>query len=257
MGLKRAILRVLHEEPRTVGFGGKLAADTRRALVLGAELALAPKKPPIEGLDLMVAGADEVPEQPSEQVPWGKRFRGDAGEDGGAQPDFVIVGLEGSSAIALRGEKPARVLELDALLPPEQLRAVNGLDLEAVIAPASLSKGNALSIADVLRLGFLSGSLRVPILVRTTATPEQAELEMLAIAGVAGVILAESNDVVQRVARVRAAIDAIDPKIRQRGPGNEPDRPIMLPFSASRAAESLDADSHGSREKTWKSTYDI
>ena len=250
-GLLELLRRAGREEPGSVGFGRAQQPARRRApLVLLAATAADPARLAAAregGADaglVTLGGEGEAPTSPAGEGAWPL-----AGLPLAARPvapaDLDRWQAKGLDALVLRPREaqaacfsPRRrglFALLDHSLPVEGLRAAATLPVDGFFLEDAGGEG-PLSGDDLLWLGLALGLLRAPaiLLSRRVAV---ADLEALVGVGLAGVAVHTADDAAAEAVRgsmaeFRAAIDAIDPHLREQAREHAGRTPVVIPFRA-------------------------
>ena len=184
--------------PPRLGFGTRRAERTPGlALILSAEgkdgaaaaAALAPDAIIVSGAAVVDAG--EIGEAAG-NTRWGARAASLSAEsaaawrEAGADP--IVFSLADTALGAVTSKDSARVLVVDASLPPEELRDINPLPVDAVLV--SLPGDPAgWTLQDLSAVARVSGRVGKHLLAEVSGAPDSDTLEALRNAGVVGLVV--------------------------------------------------------------------
>ena len=181
--------------PPQLGFGPRRGEKTPgMALIVLAEgkdgaaaaAALAPEAIIVSG-----ATAGEIGDAAG-SVRWGARAASLSAEsaaawrEAGADP--IVFSLAGTALGAVTSKDAARVLAVDAGLPPEDLRDINPLPVDAVLVSIPGDPANW-TLQDLSAVARVSGRVGKHLLAEVSGAPDGDTLEALRNAGVVGLVV--------------------------------------------------------------------
>ena len=184
--------------PAQLGFGARRAGKTPGlALILsaggkdGAATAsgLAPDAIIVSGTAAVDAG--EIGEAAG-RVIWGARAASLSTEsaaawrEAGADP--IVFSLANTALAAVTSKDAARILIVDASLPPEELRDINPLPVDAVLVSLP-GDPSGWTLQDLAAIARVSGRVGKYLLAEVSGAPDGDTLEALRNSGVSGLVI--------------------------------------------------------------------
>ena len=184
--------------PPQLGFGARRADRTPGlALILsaggkdGAATAsgMAPDAIIVSGT--AAVDASEIGEAAG-SVRWGARAASlsvesaAAWREAGADP--IVFSLSNTALAAVTSKDAARVLVVDASLPPEELRDINPLPVDAVLVSLP-GDPSGWTLQDLAAIARVSGRVGKHLLAEVAGAPDGDTLEALRNAGVSGLVI--------------------------------------------------------------------
>lgn len=181
--------------PPRLGFGARRPEKTPGLALLvsadgkdgaAAAAALAPDAVIVSG------GAAEEIGAAAGGVAWGVRAASLSAADAAAWreagADPLVFSLTGADLGAVASKDAARVLTLDAGLPPEELRDINPLPVDAVLV-AMPGDPSGWTLQDLAVIARVSGRVGKHLLAEVSGAPDGDTLEALRNAGVVGLVV--------------------------------------------------------------------
>jgi hypothetical protein len=119
--------------------------------------------------------------------------------------DFLAVSLRGTLISAVATEEPARILNLDIDVDPDQLRAIDALPVDALLV-AMTGVSDQWNLEDLSRVALIAQWVNKYVLLEVSRPPQDKELEPLRNAGVHGLVLDPAASSLANIAVLKAAL---------------------------------------------------
>lgn len=234
------IRRASRLEQTTIGFGPSQATNNPTMVLIGAARdAAAAEQLRAKGADGIIIGAPDAG-APASAPAGGDKDAATGGwigatGDGKAMKaggyDFVIFNPDTTPSTAVLEEAIGYVLALPADIAELELRTIESFQLDAISIGAVDA---ALTVRKQIDLRRIFGLTRKPLMAAVPASIEGPQLQALRDTNVIAVMASTPED----VARLRATIDALPPRMRR----NDDERPTPLVPRSSGGEEEHDHD---------------